>query len=54
MIRYISLFISIILISFTSCVNTDVYSSEFTMRSDLSVEEKLEGFGAKKIYVDAP
>ena len=54
MIRYISLFISIILISFTSCVNTDVYSSEFTMRSDLSVEEKLEGFGAKKIYVDEP
>ena len=52
--RQLFIFLSAMSLLLSSCVNTEVYLSEYTKRDDISIEEKFEHFGAEKIYVDEP
>lgn len=38
----------------SSCVNTDVFVSDYTLRNDITVDEKLQALGGTKLSVNEP
>ena len=52
--KYIPLFLSFLLVLVSSCSTTKPFTDTSVIESDLSLSEKLELYGGKKVTVDDP
>ena len=52
--KYIPLFLSFLLVLASSCSTTKPFTDTSVIESDLSLSEKLELYGGKKVTVDDP